>query len=305
MLIQQLALVFSFAASIAAHGWVRNIIIDGANYPGYDPHRDGQLGMKRVAFPFEASMRNDGGTAGVQDVTSKSMACNLNPKTPEVLATVRAGSNMEFIWTKWVPSHQGPMITYMAPYTGDISKVDVNKLEFFKSHEGGLYSDGKWATDRMIAANGSWSTTIPHDIKPGTYVVRHELIALHFATSHSNYWYIPGGAVAPQIFLSCYNVNVIGNGTATPKGVIFPGAYQPADPGLKFDVFVNNKNYPIPGPPLYKPSGDAPKLVPNPLKYVSPTGTEDPAKDTAYYQEREKELRQYEQWNSIFEAMGG
>ena len=36
------------------------------------------------------------------------------------------------------------------------------------------------------------NTTIPHDIKPGKYIVRHELIALHFATAHSNYSRIPG-----------------------------------------------------------------------------------------------------------------
>ena len=51
---------------------------------------------------------------------------------------------MDFMWTKWLPSHQGPMITWMAPYSGEISRVNVNKLEFFKIHEAGLFEDGTW-----------------------------------------------------------------------------------------------------------------------------------------------------------------
>jgi hypothetical protein len=261
------------------------------------------LGLKRVAFGFQANGMNIDGTAAIQDVNSKALACNVRPTAPQVMANIRAGSNMEFIWTKWLPSHQGPMITWMAPYSGDIALVNVNKLEFFKVHEAGLFADGTWATDRMIADKGAWNTTIPHDIKPGKYVVRHELISLHFATTHSNYSRIPGGKVAPQFYPSCYNVEVSGTGAATPKGVTIPGAYTAKDAGLIFDIFVGNKKYPIPGPEVHKPAGPALKLTPNPIKIISVTG--DATKDQAYLAAMAKELKQWEKVTDYFQSIGG
>jgi hypothetical protein len=248
-------------------------------------------------------MWNIDGTAAIMDVNNKGIACNAGPTPPAMLATVRAGSNIDFVWTKWLPSHQGPLITYMAPYEGDISKVDVNQLKFFKIHEVGEYPNGSWSTDKMISDSGAWNTTVPWDIKPGKYIVRHELIALLFATKHSNYSRIPGSIVAPQSYVSCYNVEVTGNGTVTPPGVKFPGAYEPKDPGLNFDIFVNNRDYPIPGPKVYKPSGPAPKLTPNPIKVISATG--DSKQDDDYVKSMAKELKQWETITDFFQSIGG
>jgi lytic cellulose monooxygenase (C1-hydroxylating) len=220
------------------------------------------------------------------------------------MATARAGSNVDFFWTKWLPSHQGPMITYLAPYTGPISSVNVNNLNFFKIHEAGEYPDGTFATDKMIKQNGAWNITLPHDIKAGTYVMRHELTALHFATEHSNYATIPGGTVAPQFYVSCYNVNITGGGDATPSNTVkFPGAYNGKEPGLHFDLFVNNRNYPIPGPPVYKSSGPAPKITPNPIKVISITG--DPTEDKQYLAKQATLLKQQAQMTDYFQSIGG
>jgi hypothetical protein len=38
----------------------------------------------------------------------------------------------------------------MARYEGDISKNDVNKLEFFKVAAAAVSAKGKWATDEMM-----------------------------------------------------------------------------------------------------------------------------------------------------------
>jgi hypothetical protein len=79
-------------------------------------------------------------------------------------------------------------MTYMAPYEGDIAKVDVTKLKFFKIAELGLADDGvTWATNVLTANDNVTAVTIPHDIKSGNYIVRHELITLHFATEDSRY----------------------------------------------------------------------------------------------------------------------
>jgi cellulase len=74
------------------------------------------------------------------------------------------------------------------------------------------------------------SFKIPSDIKPGTYVVRTELLALH--TNSPSFAMTPLGG--PEFYLGCFNVEVIGNGTVTPEGVTFPGAYKKGDQGLTF-----------------------------------------------------------------------
>jgi len=42
-------------------------------------------------------------------------------------------------------------------------------------------SPGHWASDDLLANNAPWTSAIPASTAPGNYVVRHEIIALHFA----------------------------------------------------------------------------------------------------------------------------
>lgn len=90
-------------------------------------------------------------------------------------------------------------LQYMAPYNGSIDAVDVNRLNFFKIAESGLQPDKKsWATDVMVGNDNRTSAVIPWDIKPGKYVVRHEVIALHFATD-DNEFAVRAQDVNPQV----------------------------------------------------------------------------------------------------------
>jgi hypothetical protein len=204
----------------------------------------------------------------------------------------------------------------MAPYEGNISAVDVNKLKFFKIDEAGLFPNQQWgelnttvpwsvkpnwATDKMIAGQELWNVTIPWDIKPGTYVVRHELLALHFATTNSNYrnW----GTVGPQFYPSCYNVRIAGKGTATPPGVTFPGAYKMTDPGIVFDIYQNKTEYPIPGPRPYVPKGPAPILAVKAPRVISPMG--DPVADAEYRKAMDSELQFFASIGNGIYALGG
>jgi hypothetical protein len=41
-----------------------------------------------------------------------------------------------------------------------------------------------------------------------------------------------------QIYPHCFNLNVVGTGTATPEGVAFPGAYKPDDAAFRFDPYM-------------------------------------------------------------------
>jgi hypothetical protein len=45
-----------------------------------------------------------------------------------------------------------------------------------------------------------------------------------------------------QIYPYCFNLDIIGSGSATPEGVNFPGAYKPTDPSFKFQPFMTYGN---------------------------------------------------------------
>jgi hypothetical protein len=72
-----------------------------------------------------------------------------------------------------------------------------------------------------VAAN----VTLPNNIAPGAYLIRHEIIALHLADK-------AGGA---EFYPSCSQIRVGGSGTGVPKDselVSLPGAYSDTDPGI-------------------------------------------------------------------------
>jgi hypothetical protein len=199
----------------------------------------------------------------------------------------------------------------MAPYEGAVENVDFNKLSFFKISEKGLGADNKtWAVDEMMANGNVSSTVIPHDIKPGNYVLRHELIALHYSTEDSLYHMKADKLLGPQVsitrtyylrelilviqhYVQCFNIHVEGSGSAQPQGVVFPGAYKPfrEEPGLYFDIWRNISPYPIPGPPVHIPQGPAPQIEQLPtVPLQSPTG--DPENDKQYITAVEKAAKQ-------------
>jgi Auxiliary Activity family 9 (formerly GH61) len=84
--------------------------------------------------------------------------------------------------------------------------------------------------------------TLPAQVSPGGYLVRHEIIALQLAVSL-------GGA---EFYPSCTQILVGGSQTGTPNQTVsFPGAYNDNDPGIYDpDVYDNGSAYIFPGPPL-------------------------------------------------------
>lgn len=260
-------------------------------------------------------------------MNSADIACaKVHSPAPGAIAEVRAGSNITFHWSRWLYSHKGPITAWMAPYEGNISDVDVNQLEFFKFAEDTMDEDGVWGTVRLMdKTNGTWTATVPADIKPGNYVIRHEvslhisaitwnestfgrqenvdreqIIALHFAVSTT-----PGfewSPIGPQFYLTCFNFKITGDGEATPKGEKFPGAYKVNEPGFHFDL-KSNETYPTVGPALYK-SGYSIDLEPKERVVISPTGQGEEA-DTAYYNAQYNVLAQQGAMTSYFDSIGG
>jgi hypothetical protein len=64
---------------------------------------------------------------------------------------------------------------------------------------GGLTPDGAlWASDDLIKHGNTWNNTIPFDLKPGKYILRHEIPALRFATK-DNQFSQKAGLTDPQV----------------------------------------------------------------------------------------------------------
>jgi len=119
----------------------------------------------------------------------------------------------------------GPMTVWLAacgPH--DCRDVDVNALDWFKIWEGGLESGtletGTWYQKRFQNWDGSpdlWPVRIPPTLRPGLYVVRHEILSIHIDYK-------------PQFYPECAHLNISGNGSALPPSSFykkFPGAYDP------------------------------------------------------------------------------
>ncbi|KAK3326847.1 glycosyl hydrolase family 61-domain-containing protein [Apodospora peruviana] len=214
-------------------------------------------------------------------MTSADMACNT-PHTPipSAIAEVRAGSTVTFHCTRWLYSHKGPISAWMAPYKGSVDKVNVNKLQFFKIGEEAVDSKGVWGTVKLLdSTNGTWMTTIPADIKSGNYIIRHELIALHFAldTNPGCEW----SPIGPQFYMHCFK--------------------------FKYDIFnttVPALPYPFVGPKVYTPSTAMPALAPKEKVVISPTGQGEAA-NKVYLEYQEKVLAAQSATTESFDAAGG
>lgn len=159
--------------------------------------------------------------------------------------TVAAGGTIELQWTKWPESHHGPVIDYLANCNGECTSVEKTSLKFNKIDELGLLDDsnppGSWASDKLIAANNSWTTTIPKCIAPGNYVLRHEIIALHSS----------GQTNGAQNYPQCINIKVTGSGAdKLTSGTTGTALYKPTDPGILVSIY-QKLAYLIPGPKLY------------------------------------------------------
>ncbi|KAF8446602.1 glycoside hydrolase, partial [Terfezia claveryi] len=225
-----------FAGLAAAHGIVQEMIIDGKSYGGFQPYTDIYRNPRpqRIGWSIPSN-------GPVEDITSKAIVCNTDSQPAPLTAPATAGSKIKFLWTQWPDSHRGPTMTYLASCTsGDCRKEDPSTLNWFKIDHAGLNADGTWASDILTKNNNTWAVTIPKELKPGPYLIRHELLALH-SSSQTN------GA---QFYPMCANLDIKGTGTSIPDETVkFPGAYKPENKGVLVNIYWPPlKSYDIPGP---------------------------------------------------------
>jgi hypothetical protein len=83
-------------------------------------------------------------------------------------------------------------------------------------------------------------------IKPGNYVLRHEIIALHSANNKD-------GA---QNYPNCINLVITGSGTVSPSSSgadtrVGTKFYTDSDPGILIDIYSKISSYSMPGPKVW------------------------------------------------------
>ncbi|KAL8951174.1 MAG: hypothetical protein Q9222_002834 [Ikaeria aurantiellina] len=232
-------------SGVSAHGMIQGIVAGGQYYPGYtigfaySPSHPPVVGW---SIPED----KDTGFVNPGKYSNPDIICHKGATPAELYATVAAGETVELQWSKWPESHHGPVIDYLANCNGECTSVDKTKLQFNKIDGVGLldYSamPGNWASDKLIAANNSWTVTIPKSVAPGNYVLRHEIIALHSSQN-------PDGA---QNYPQCINLKVTGSGTdSLASGTVGTKLYKPDDAGILVNIYQKLATYTVPGPALY------------------------------------------------------
>ncbi|KAJ3576837.1 hypothetical protein NP233_g170 [Leucocoprinus birnbaumii] len=232
------------AASAYAHGFVSDLNIAGTDYKGNDPTEGG-------VTPFPSVIRQISTQSPVKGAMNPSINCGMNATAASLNANANPGDLIEFYWrggttggNNW-PHNTGPIMTYMAS-CGDqtCDKYDSTQAKWFKIAQQGLEPDGNTWYQAAIMGGAPANITLPSNIAPGNYLIRHELISLQLGMS-------VGGA---EFYPSCSQLTVGGSGTGKPQAselVSFPGAYNDNDPGIYVpNVYNGNLNYQFPGPPI-------------------------------------------------------
>ncbi|KAM6532783.1 glycoside hydrolase 61 [Fusarium falciforme] len=232
------------AIGVAAHGHVNNIVINGAEYAGYDVFTLPYSSNPPVVVGWSTTATDNGFVApdafGTADII-----CHKDAKNAKGHAKVAAGDSIFLQWDTWPESHKGPVIDYLASCgTSGCETVEKETLKFFKISEKGLIdgssSPGEYASDELIKNGNGWLVKVPETIKPGFYVLRHEIIALHSG----------GQENGAQNYPQCFNLEVTGSGTEQPEGTLGTELYKADDAGILFNIYTQLSTYPIPGPKL-------------------------------------------------------
>ncbi|CAG5154157.1 uncharacterized protein ALTATR162_LOCUS3489 [Alternaria atra] len=267
--IQAAAILGSLAASVSAHGHLSALKVDGQDYTAYDPSFQYQTPSPEVIeWSCPECLDNGFVDPSMYDDATK-IACHKDATAGAKVAKVAAGGKLDISWTAWPESHVGPVIDYLAKVE-DATAAKSTDLEFFKIDAAG-FEDGKWASDKLIANNNTWSVTVPESIAPGQYVLRHEIIALHSA----------GQENGAQNYPKCINIEVTGSGTATPKGTPANKLYTATDPGIKVNVYGGDmSSYEMPGPALFDGASSGSGNASSPKPSASAPAASTPAAST-------------------------
>lgn len=239
-----------------AHSHIPYILVNGVSYPGFIPTTGSVNPDDVVGWSTTAT---DDGFVPPSKYTTPNIVCHRNGTSPRAHVPVLPGDKIHLQWNGWPQSHLGPVQSYLAMCDASnanasdgCTSVDKMKLEFFKiddsapvflNENGG--PPGSWATEVLIANNNSWLIELPRTLRSGPYVLRHEIIALHYANATN------GAQNYPQ----CFNLWVAEAGDNSTEATSLTGSlavemYHENDPGILIDIYQSMTTYEIPGPAL-------------------------------------------------------
>ncbi|TEB24556.1 hypothetical protein FA13DRAFT_1305558 [Coprinellus micaceus] len=185
-----------------------------------------------------AAVRQPVNNSPVEDVTSPSVRCNVNPGVASQTLLVQAGSTVGFKLDNTL-YHSGPAAIYLGkvPSGQTAASWDGSGANWFKIAEfGATFSPFKFTAD----GKSELSTTLPSSTPSGEYLLRVEHIGLHVAG-------------APQFYISCAQINVTGGGSGNPAKVSIPGYISKSDPGLTVNIYNPvPTSYTVPGPAVWR-----------------------------------------------------
>ncbi|KAF2246496.1 lytic polysaccharide monooxygenase [Trematosphaeria pertusa] len=217
-------------------------------YPGYSPFDDQTFQDEAPWMVQRKWITNN----PIVETNNISLSCNDPGNPARTYIPIRAGQNITAVYMAWVHT-VGPMIAWMAHCTNDdCGAFDSSTASWFKIGQRGLQSGtietGDWFQKTFSNWDGNpslWSETVPRNLKPGKYLVRHEIISLHSANK-------------PQFYPECAHVEVSGEGVGEPGQeylVRIPGVWNMDMPEINIDVYApgisNSTVYNIPGPPVW------------------------------------------------------
>ncbi|KAI0075703.1 hypothetical protein K474DRAFT_1366211 [Panus rudis PR-1116 ss-1] len=240
--------ILAVAPSVYAHGFLGQVAVDGKWYAGNVPNN--------YQGPSPIRLVNDIGP--VKGSSNPDLMCGLSAQKAEMVVSANPGSQLTFQWSggagqKW-PHNTGPLITYMASCgSTSCDQFDPSGAKWFKIDQVARNSDGQWYQQDIMQGK-SYTITLPNNIAPGGYLVRHEIIALHLAVTM-------GGA---EFYPSCTQIQIGGNGDGKPDSTVsFPGAYSDSDPGI-YDpnIYDTSANYTFPGGPLSNLAASSDSITP-------------------------------------------
>ena len=123
----------------------------------------------------------------------------------------------------------GPVSNYMTSCSGSCSSLSPSSsTAWFKTAEWGksIADTNSWVQGN-IEAGAPVNVTIPPNIAPGYYLMRHEILSLQNAMTQG----------LAEFYPSCIQFSVGGSGNGSPGSTVnFPGAYSATDPGILVNV---------------------------------------------------------------------
>ncbi|CAG8601227.1 9878_t:CDS:2 [Acaulospora colombiana] len=221
------------ATSVAGHGAVTSYVIAGTTYPGY-------TGFSPSSSP----------------PTIQWQWPDYNPTLDPAMSSVMCNGGSSAALTATVAPGGQSTSTSVQVLSARAQEAVLDGL--FKIDEAGLLSgtmySGTWGAGKVLNTL-QWTSTIPANLAPGNYLLRHELIAVHQAKT-------------PQFYAECAQIVVSGSGTASPSGsylVSIPGYCKLSDSNVSLDIYSEAAktvtSWDVPGPPVW-PNGSTSTYTP-------------------------------------------